>query len=35
MEFVVTGSSTGKWLRPDRSIRDPTFGDLEIMHVLI
>ena len=35
MEFAATGSSTGKWLRPDRSIRDPTCGDLEILHVLI
>ena len=35
MEFVATGSSTGKWFRSSRSIRDPTCGDLEILLVLI
>ena len=35
MEFVATGSSTGKQLRSNRSIRDPTCGDLEILLVLI
>ena len=35
MEFVAIGSSTGKWFRQDRSIRDPTCDDLEILLALI
>lgn len=35
MELIVTGSFPVKWLRLDRTIRDLTYGDLEIPLVLI